>query len=624
MAANPSCIRAVPHDTNSTVGCESPAISLYLYMDTAGRGITNDLREEEKKNFSGYILKFVDLERELLGEYFTPRDWEDEYKAEEMAKVAQVIEKNLHVFENRLNVTAVYPSYQISNSQETDALCITVSVLGKGITPVGENEFLKTLGEYPLDIVEGYFSLTRDKTFLSKASPLHLGVGIGIRGIRGGGTLGAFLKDEEENYYLLSCQHVLFQQNQKPAKEQPTKEQSTKEQDFIAGKVKLEKLISEKRERLKKRPKEIGNVEIKRGECEVRSPEQDEILIEQPAADDFVSEMNGLEKSISKDEKCIEKLRKKHDGLYEWEKPSNLGEITVKSLQVTTSKRKLENLIKYKLPRCIATYTGGLRGNWLLPNPASNSASDPAPNSVSDPVSDSVSDPASDCKMFFVDAAIAKINTDEFSDIQSSVEKGSIYGFDEEKHIHKHGEVVAWKTIEQEANKVNFWKSGRTTRHTNSGKFCQAHFYANLKGFEKHKCHGDFTNIRFETYCQTCAPNIKFDLFETSLLKELKCSKCKAEIPKESDVSELWAYNCYLIGSKGERFSDVGDSGAVIFDEDKGHAWGIVVGYYDNGDLFYTVAIPLDIAINALNQKLGKKLQLWCKLPEVQPDKKIV
>ena len=74
MAANPSCIRAVPHDTNSTVGCESPAISLYLYMDTAGREITNDLREEAKKMFSGYNLKFVDLERELLGEYFTPRD----------------------------------------------------------------------------------------------------------------------------------------------------------------------------------------------------------------------------------------------------------------------------------------------------------------------------------------------------------------------------------------------------------------------------------------------------------------------------------------------------------------------------------------------------------------------
>ena len=109
-------------------------------------------------------------------------------------------------------------------------------------------------------------------------------------------------------------------------------------------------------------------------------------------------------------------------------------------------------------------------------------------------------------------------------------------------------------------------------------------------------------------------------------MEELKCSKCGAEIPKESDVSELWAYNCYLIGSKGpERFSDIGDSGAVIFDEEQGHAWGIVVGYFDNGNLFYTVAIPLDIAINALNQKLDKKLQLWCtKLPEVQPDKIIV
>ena len=82
-------------------------------------------------------------------------------------------------------------------------------------------------------------------------------------------------------------------------------------------------------------------------------------------------------------------------------------------------------------------------------------------------------------------------------------------------------------------------------------------------------------------------------------------------------MKEFWAYNCHLIGSKGsKRFSDKGDSGAVIFDEEQGRAWGIVVGYFDNGNLFYTVAIPFDIAINALNQELGKMLQLWCIKPE--------
>ena len=320
MAANPSCIRAVPHDANSTVGCESPAISLYLYMDTAGRGITKDLCEEAEVHFTGYNLKFVDLERELLGEYYTPRDCEDKNKAEELAKVARVIEKHLHVFENRLNVTAVYPSYQISKAQETHNLCITVSVLGKRIIPVGENKFPKTLGGYPLDIVEGYFSLTSDKPFLSKASPLHLGVGIGIKGIRGSGTLGAFLKDlkeKEENYYLLSCQHVLLQ----PAEVQHVKEQPA-EKDFIAGKEKLEKLIIEKREYLENCRKEIEdtNLEIIIGKSEVRSPEQGEILIEQPAEDDFVTEMNRLEKSIKEHEDCIKEHRKECDGLKEFEK----------------------------------------------------------------------------------------------------------------------------------------------------------------------------------------------------------------------------------------------------------------------------------------------------------------
>ena len=64
MAANPSCIRTVPRDTKFTEGHESPAISLCLYMHTAGRGITDDLREEARKMFSDYNYDFVDLEIE--------------------------------------------------------------------------------------------------------------------------------------------------------------------------------------------------------------------------------------------------------------------------------------------------------------------------------------------------------------------------------------------------------------------------------------------------------------------------------------------------------------------------------------------------------------------------------
>ena len=64
MAANPSCIRTVPRDTKFTEGHESPAISLCLYMHTACRGISDDLREEARKMFSDYNYDFVDLEIE--------------------------------------------------------------------------------------------------------------------------------------------------------------------------------------------------------------------------------------------------------------------------------------------------------------------------------------------------------------------------------------------------------------------------------------------------------------------------------------------------------------------------------------------------------------------------------
>ena len=261
MAAYPSCITAVPHDTNSTEGHDSP-ISMRLYMHTAGHGITDDLRKETGEMFSDYNYDFVDLEIEPLGEYFTLRERNDQLKSEKMAKLAQIIEKILPLFENRLNVTAVYPSYKISEGQETDDLCVTVSVLGKELIPVGENKFSKTLDRYPLDIVEGYFWPTHG-LFLSKATSLHLGVGIGVRGQRGAGTLGVILTDGD-NLYALSCQHVLSKKNEERAKELPTRkqpveewsaeeppdEEQSSEKNFVIGKERLENYIRERKELL--------------------------------------------------------------------------------------------------------------------------------------------------------------------------------------------------------------------------------------------------------------------------------------------------------------------------------------------------------------------------------------
>ena len=595
MIAKSSCIRAVPHDTNCTEGHDSPDISMCLYMDTAGQGITDDLREESGKYFSGYNLKFVDLECDPLGKYFSPRDCKLQSETHEMATLAQIIEKNLPLFENRLNVTAVYPSYKISEGQETDDLCITISVLGKGLIPVGENEFSKILDGHPLDIVEGYFSPTNGP-FLSQASPLHLGVGIGVRGKRGAGTLGAILTDEADDFYVLSCDHVLSKKNEKPAsaKKQPSRkqpaEEQTAEENYIDGVKRLENYISEKRERLVEKNRESLNElekinvtkEIEAFESAVRIPGEEEILIEQPAAEDFISEMNKLEKDIREERSALERLENRAL-LEEWRKKANKSNIQVKKNSIKTFESKLSGLTDFGLPRWIATYSYGLRQNYEKSG-----------------------------RKFFVDAAIAKINADECDDILSLIkESDSVYGFDEQKKMNRKGEIVPLSEIETKADNATFWKTGRTTSHTEGGRFRCEHFYAKLKGFNEYPCFGEFTNVKFQTYCKTCAPKT-CSLFDTFLLEEVKCYKCKEAIPKKSKHSQLWAYNCFLVSRK-EPFSKEGDSGAVIFDQN-GRAWGIIVGLFDVHRTF-TVAISLDIALEALKLKSGKELKLLCVNP---------
>ena len=595
MAAKPSCIRAVPHDTNCTEGPDSPDISMCLYMDTAGQGITDDLREEAGKYFSGYNLKFVDLECDPLGKYFSPRDCKLQSETHEMAKLAQIIEKNLPLFENRLNVTAVYPSYKISEAQETDDPCITVSVLGKGLIPVGENEFSKTLDGHPLDVVEGYFSPTNGP-FLSQASPLHLGVGIGVRGKRGAGTLGAILKDGDD-YYALSCQHVLSKENEKPAKKQPSRkqpgEEQTAEKNYIEGVRRLENYISEKRERLvefkEKKRNELENRDVMKKigalESVIRAPEEEEILIEQPAAEDFISEMYKLEEDIGGKKCQLKDLENRLDS-EDWRREANESNIRTKKHDIEALELNLRHLTNHKLPRCIATYSYGLQQNYEKSG-----------------------------KKFFVDAAIAKINDDEHDGILSLIQKsGSVYGFNNQKKIHEKGEIVPWSEIESEAEKATFWKAGHATSHTEGGRFYCNHFFPKQEREDTEHCFGEFTNVKFQTYCKTCAPKT-CDLLDTYLLTEVKCYKCKKTLPKGSENCELWAYNCFLVylPRKGP-FSEEGDSGAVIFDN-HGRAWGIIVGSFNQGCTTFTVAISLDIALEALKIESGMELKLLCVNP---------
>ena len=72
-----------------------------------------------------------------------------------------------------------------------------------------------------------------------------------------------------------------------------------------------------------------------------------------------------------------------------------------------------------------------------------------------------------------------------------------------------------------------------------------------------------------------------------------------------------WAFNCITFQKVGRPFSEEGDSGSLIFDS-KGRAWGIIFGTFIVQNIIVSLAVPIDVAIYALQKKLGKRLRFWC------------
>ena len=307
MATNPSCVRAIPYQASEDVDDKSISMCLYLY--TYGKGIPAELRKASEDMFVDYKLEYFDLnERAPLGEFVAPRFCNNPSEIKEMANLAAIIENNLPLFENRLNVTAVQPSYKISSSREEDELCVTVYVLGKGRIPIGEKKFSEKEhlenSNYRFNIVEGYFVPTGSSDslpFIYGARPLHFGVGIGVAGKDDAGTLGVFLKDEDDNKYILSCEHVL-------------------------GKGAPEK-----------------------------------VKIVQPAEEDSRSAEKELSKKIEENKVEIIKNKQWMQGALDQRERDRLSNgINMRNILVTLNEEQRRDAVS----RDIATYSDGLRGNW--------------------------------------------------------------------------------------------------------------------------------------------------------------------------------------------------------------------------------------------------------------------
>ena len=208
---HPCCVRAIPYENdNKTV--EQKSLMMCLFVENGDKGVPDDLKRAASQMFADYEIEYVDLQRRPLPEIVTRLPASKRVKHKELRDLSKIVERNLHVFENRLNVTAVQASYKVVNFSEKDIPCVTVFVLGKRRIPVGETD-LKKLDHNPfnvdIDIVEGYFQPCSDNDELY-AWPLLGGVGIGIDEDKSrAGTLGGFLKDEDGKRYILSCEHVL-------------------------------------------------------------------------------------------------------------------------------------------------------------------------------------------------------------------------------------------------------------------------------------------------------------------------------------------------------------------------------------------------------------------------------
>ena len=209
------CVRVLPYFNNNDV-----EIHLYVYCARSS-GIPCELKHAAQASF-GHIdwkLIWADLYNDAFKllkvssiEYTSGEP--ERLDASQVDQIDEIINENLHVFSNHRNVTAVQPSFKVTNSVETEEACIAVYVLGKGQIPMGEVAIPRTIGSYPVDIVNGFFVRTKDpyptRMAHKQDDVLRFGTSIGIKDKQSSGTMGAIVKDiNSGTLYALSCDHVM-------------------------------------------------------------------------------------------------------------------------------------------------------------------------------------------------------------------------------------------------------------------------------------------------------------------------------------------------------------------------------------------------------------------------------
>ena len=210
MFAHPFCLAAVPYENKDTQA-QKP-LTMCLYVNSGGKEIPNDFKDAAHETFANYKVIFDDFYKRPRSKPITRISLSKNEREKKLSEVNKAIEKILHLFEDRLNVTALQASFRVVNSIEQEIPCVRVFVLKKGSIPVGETAFPRTVEEVgcELDVAEGYFQPTHGATSTKCMSPLRGGAQISVKEKYYAGTLGGFLKDNEGKHYIISCHHILY------------------------------------------------------------------------------------------------------------------------------------------------------------------------------------------------------------------------------------------------------------------------------------------------------------------------------------------------------------------------------------------------------------------------------
>ena len=597
-------------------------------MDTNDNGIPHDVKNAAKEIFPNCEIKYVDLQRRPLSKIVTRLPSCAKRKGNEVYDLSRKIEDNLHLFENRLNVTAVCASYKVAGAVEKEIPCVTVFVLGKGKIPAKETDIQKIKEDNghlfdgaEFDVVEGYYRPAYGScSEMEYASPLRGGVGIGVKGIPGVGTLGGFLEDENGECYILSNDHVL----------NPPKSSNNTNNDTLNGLVNGAGMFGEFRENesstnddspnemVQGAGKSVGLGKDENSTSDVETERIRDHIIEQPAETDYNKMLEDAKNDL---EGILTKIRKENPQVAELsqaekddlEKSDEDSRRYLKRLEhrKLNAKWKVEE-IESGRPRQIGVYVGGLKGNMEI-------------------TCDNHKD------KFYVDVAIAKLDKTELNFMtqekaRDTADHCPLYGFEKIKDVVPTGEIVDLQTFVKEIcaqdpdlepeKQLTFLKIGRTTGLTHDGRCDNDNdhlfkkLFVNEVRYPKEK---PYTNALYHApslYCKNCKPSegsqTEFNCDENAEMRDMlqeKCATCNKKFEKR-EMHSFWKHNCFFLRQHPNPFSDYGDSGSLIFDN-HGRAWGLLHGIFNSSNIYLTLASPLAVSLKALEERCGEKLKLW-------------